>query len=1104
MTIPAPETLILKTQSLLASVGKPLAIRLRATIIGAAICLGAVVLLLGIAGCSVEARKARHLARGEEYFKAGDYEKAKIEYMKVLLADPGNELPFQRLGLIWSEEGAPLRAVPFLSKARDLSPNDIPNRLTLARMLMVLGRTEDARKEVLAVLELSPDEGEALILLADTDQTKKDLEYTEQFLQSRSTPESLSVLLGLANVAVQKGDFKSAATLLEKALALDGKSPLPHLAMANLHFFQKRLADAEQEFKAAAELAPIRSATRLRYAEFKIANGNGEDVKQFLKDLVRQAPDSLPAWCYLSQLALTSGQYEESLRTLENVFSRDPQNPEARILEAETLLAKGEIKKAVERFEQLERTYKDVPVINYELARAYLQNNNPGQASVALTHAIAAKPDYLEAILLRGELDLQTGNATLVVPSMTTLLEQRPHLRDAELLLTEAYLSLGQFDEAASVVRGQIRLSSDDADAYFRLGLVLREQKKVNESKAAFENVVKLVPGNLMAINQLVDLDLATKNFASAMLRVRDELQKQPGSGIVHFMEGKIYAAKGQYDTAEASLGKALELDPNSLGTYQLLISTYLQDNKPDEAITRLQNLLSLDPHQTWALSTLASIYGKTGDFEKARDTYETLLSETPESADTMAKLAVLYSEQFNQLSKAYDLAAKARSLAPVDPLVADTLGWISYKQGNYEQAINLIREAADKLPGNPEIQFHLGMANYMMDQPDAARIAFKNAVASERNFLHQEEAARWLAFLEDDSGTPKQFSIRELEALIELRPKDVIVRSRLAALYEKEGANAKAASLYESALSINPKLGDAAFKLAYLYAGPLHDLSKALEMAKTARDLNNGDLRSTRLLGKIAFATGNFAWSYNLLSDCSHQQKDDAGITYDMAWAAYSLGKVAEAQQNMRRVLELKANEQYSLEARRFLALTTFEQEHDSREDSSVEVQEALKKDPTYIPALMIKAAAEMRKHDSKKAVAIYKEVLQHFPDFAPAEKQLAALYMEDQVTLSTAYDLAVKARNVLQSDPELAQMLGEMSYRRSEYDYALQLLQESAKAKPLDAEALYYLGMSLFRTQQQAQGRLVLERSLAAGLQEPFASDAKQVLADLTAKSP
>lgn len=1052
-----------------------------------------------LSGCSLEARKARYLARGEQYFKGGQYESAKIEYTKLLLADPHNELPFQRLGFIWLEEGAPLRAVVFLLKARELAPNDLSNRLTLARALMSLGRTGEARKEVLAILEQSPAHDDAIVLLADTDQTKEDLDYTNQYLQKLSQPESFSVQLASANVAAQRADFASAAASLERALALDPKSPFPHIGMAKLHVYQKKSAEAEQEFKTAAELAPIRSSIRLRYAEFKIQNGAGNEVKEFLRETTRQAPDYLPAWCLLGQIALAGRQYDEAQRLLENVLSRDPKNPEARILEAQIFLAKGETNKAVEHFEDLERTYKDVPVINYQLARAYLQNKNPAQASVALTHAIAAKPDYLEAILLRSELDLQSGNASLVVPSMITVLKQRPHLRPAELLLTEAFLSLGRFGEAAAVIREQIRVSPTDADACYQLGLVLREQKKFDEAKAAFEKVLELAPGNLMAINQLVDLDIAKKDFNSAMLRVQGELQKKPISGIAYFMEGKTYAAQGRLNEAEVSLVKALELDPGSLGTYQLLISTYLSDNKLDQAINQLQRLLSKDPHQTWALATLASTYARGGDFAKARDTYERLLSENPNSAEVLNKLASLYIDQFNQVSKAYDLATKARTLAPVDTGVADTLGWICYKQGNYQQALELIREAVDKLPGNAETQFHFGMANYMMDKLEAARAAFKKAVASGMDFPHREEAARWLAFLEDDFGAGKQLSKNELKTLLEDRPNDLVARSHLAALFEREGAMAEAAAQYEAALNINPRLLDATLKLAQLYAGPLHNFSRAFELAKTARDLDRGDPRTARILGKIAYQTSNFSWAYDLLVESAHGLRQDGTIVYDLAWAAYSLGKVAEARKTMEHALELGIDQNHSFEAKRFLMFTALEQKGEPITESDTEIEQLLKADPNYVPALMLKAAIEMQRGQSEKAVGTYSEVLRQFPDFAPAQKQLAALYMDDPSTAIKAYELAIKARNTLQNDSKLAQMLGEMSYRRNDYDYALQLLQESAKAQPLDAKGLYYLGMSHFRMRQQAQGQSALERSLAAGLQEPFASEAKRVLADL-----
>jgi uncharacterized protein HemY len=122
----------------------------------------------------------------------------------------------------------------------------------------------------------------------------------------------------------------------------------------------------------------------------------------------------------------------------------------------------------------------------------------------------------------------------------------------------------------------------------------------------------------------------------------------------------------------------------------------------------------------------------------------------------------------------------------------------------------------------------------------------------------------------------------------------------------------------------------------------------------------------------------------------------------------------------------------------------------------------------------------------------------LQRFPDFAPAQKHLAALYLEEPATLDKAYDLAVKARKALPDDPELARTLGEINFQKKEYGRALQLLQESARATPLDAKGSYYLGASQLQLNQKPQATEALERALAAGLQEPFASEAKRLLAE------
>src|SRR5207244_3352358 len=97
----------------------------------------------------------------------------------------------------------------------------------------------------------------------------------------------------------------------------------------------------------------------------------------------------------------------------------------------------------------------------------------------------------------------------------------------------------------------------------------------------------------------------------------------------------------------------------------------------------------------------------------------------------------------------------------------------------------------------------------------------------------------------------------------------------------------------------------------------------------------------------------------------------------------------------------------------------------------------------------------------------------------------------------LAKAYELAMKARKTLPGDPELARTLAELSFKRNEFPYAIQLFQESAAKEPLLATDLYYLGMAQLQSRQDAKGRETLQQALAAGLQDPLAQEAKNRLA-------
>jgi tetratricopeptide (TPR) repeat protein len=482
-------------------------------------------------------------------------------------------------------------------------------------------------------------------------------------------------------------------------------------------------------------------------------------------------------------------------------------------------------------------------------------------------------------------------------------------------------------------------------------------------------------------------------------------------------------------------------------------------------------------------------------DFPKARDAYEKLLSTQPNFVLALNDLAYLYTEHLNNLDKAYELASKARQLDGQDAAVADTFAWVLYKRGDYQQALPILQESAQKAGDIPEIQFHLGMTAYMMGQTDLARVAFKKAASAAKDFQGKVESKRRLALLEGSAQLP----ISQLETMASEQPGDVIVQMRLGEAYEKQGAPDKAATALEQALKLNPKLTTATIKLAQLYAGPLKNKEQALAYAKKARELAPADPQIASLVGKAAYDSGNFTWAYSLLQEAVRQRPNDPSILHDLAWAAYSLGKVNEARDAMQKTLANSPDSPQAADAKKFLALTALAENPKELVAAEAEVQNELKSSPDYVPALMAQAALDAQRGQTKPATETYNDILRRWPEFAPAQKRLAALYAQDPSNVAAAYDLATKARKTLPDDPELAELLGRLSYEKKEYPRAVQLLQESARKRPLDADSLFYLGMSELQARQAAEARGALNQALAAGLQDPRASEAKRALADM-----
>jgi Flp pilus assembly protein TadD len=135
-------------------------------------------------------------------------------------------------------------------------------------------------------------------------------------------------------------------------------------------------------------------------------------------------------------------------------------------------------------------------------------------------------------------------------------------------------------------------------------------------------------------------------------------------------------------------------------------------------------------------------------EYTEAEAHYEQALKLNPKFAPAANNLAWLMVEQGASLEFALPYAQTAREQQPTDPHIADTLGWIYYKKNAYLLAVNLLKEASEKLPDNPVVQFHYGMAQYKNGNAAGAKTALQTSLKLSKDFPGSDEARKTLSGL--------------------------------------------------------------------------------------------------------------------------------------------------------------------------------------------------------------------------------------------------------------------------------------------------------------------------------------------------------------------
>jgi predicted Zn-dependent protease len=377
------------------------------------------------------------LRKAEEFFAAGEYGSAEIEYKNTLTANPRHTAAMLRLASIWEARGGPFQAAVIHRTVKNLNPRDTEALLGMARFYLAVGDRQSARAEILQVLKNEPDHRAALVFLAKLSGSEDDAKDVESRLEFPGADEDAQVWFARALLALGRRDLDAAGQAFTRSIELDAENPDVFFYKSRWHMMRNEAAEAEASLREASRVAPLRSPERIAYATYLLGTNKRDEALALLESSTEKAPDFMAAWRLLARLAISENEPEKAREFLQKVSTWDAMDFETNVLSAMLYLQEkdgGGRSKAISLLEQLRGSHPPNAMVEYCLARARLGDGETDLAIESLQRAVKVEPDMRDAVILLGGLTLAQRRFEEVISQMDSYLRRQPGDIDALLL----------------------------------------------------------------------------------------------------------------------------------------------------------------------------------------------------------------------------------------------------------------------------------------------------------------------------------------------------------------------------------------------------------------------------------------------------------------------------------------------------------------------------------------------------------------------------------------------------------------------------------------------------------------------------------------------
>lgn len=1046
--------------------------------------------LLLVACSSKSTRLEKYISQADKYFISDDYASAEIEYLNALKLDHELSHAVARLGVIYFDQGRLREAAPYLRRAVQLDPEHCEAAHRLALLYLAIGDTDAAKESALHILEQDPQNRHAPIIWIHSIGNNETSDSAQQTLDTfaAAAPDNPSYKVAEAIRHGRQKRLDEAKQALEQALKLDPNTSYAHSNFAKIYAGEGRTDKVESALLAAAKDTPVRSPFRLALIQFYLQGYDTAKGRAHLTNVLEAAPNLLPALLLLARVQQADNDDANTEKTVQSILQLDSTNHDGLIMQAVLLRGSDNATESATLLSEIVKLYPNSHLAHFERARTYAVLNDSRQMSQSLVKALQLKPDFHSARALLSRIQLNAGDYERSTVNLKQLLESYPNDRNLKMQLASSLLGQGNLQAALELYKELEKSDPSNAQILFLKGNTHLQLNDISSAAAAYEQSLQQDSDYIPALQGLVYYDLSEQRFDDAATRIDSRIQAQPENPTLHMLQAIVCAAEEDNHSAINALLQVIKLQPDHRNAHFMLAQLYLKQDAPDVAAAHLETIIADNPQDLAALTAISQIYEQQSNWERARDSYANILQVNPNNIIALNNLAYLYSTVFDDLEYAHELAQKAREINPNNPMIADTLGWIKHLQGDYDYARLLLTESSEQLVDQPEILYHLGLTYYMLGDEAQAGSILATILASTPTFKQRADIEQRLAVLNIDSSD--QTNLRALKKILKQHPNDPVARIKLAKIYEHMAHIDEALECYDLILANNANHLAALTGKAHLLLAS-DEPALALEFARKIYTLRPNDPAIAKQIGHIAFWGGDHLWSVSLLQQAANGLDKDPELDYSLAQALFAVGRINTAKTMLDQSVAQQAQH-----LNRFLAMMaplwmeptiTFENIRSLAHASGDPLAIA------WIEALFAKAASPTRGIDA------FEQLLDKFPEFTPAKRDLTILYAMHDPHHEDAYQLARAASRTLSDDSELTLALAILELKRGNFKRAMTLFEAAEADTSSSAIIQFYLGMARLQTEQPAESLDALKKALKLGLSGTQADQARQVIDQL-----